>query len=125
MRAVYVCVGLLVILSFVCSRAPVEPEPNPCDECSEPCDPVPCDVVPCDIVEVSGVYEIFVKQDRSVPNSAGLLKNDIAIFDTVLSVPGSGEFRVEISGTYKQGDILEGFSRGSNSGIRFAFHANE
>jgi len=111
MRTVYICIGLLVILSFVCSRAPVEPDPI------EP--------ILCDIVEVSGVYEIFIKQDRSVPNFYGLLKNDIAIYDTVLIVRGDGEFRVEIIGTYKQGDILEGFSRGSNSGIRFAFHANE
>jgi len=119
MRAVYICIGLVVCLSFVCSRAPVEPDPI------EPCDPVPCDVIPCDIVEVVGVYEIFVKQDRSVPNFAGLLKNNVVLYDTVLNEPGNSEFRVEIPGTYKQGDVLEGFSRGSNSGIRFAFRVNE
>jgi len=113
----YLCFLCSIVVAFFCSRAPVDPEP---------CDPVPCDPVPCDIVDVEVVYEIFYPEDRS-PNNIILLKNDEVIFSLITERFNGGvrEIRHSFLGTYKPGDSLKGSAKGSESYIRFAFHANE
>ncbi len=129
MRIIDILIYILVFAFVIggCS-SPWEPEPppdDPCEQCPpQPCDPVPCEPVPCETVRVEGVWHIEFGKDKSAPNYGGLLQNEVAIWDTVDVVPGSGEFGVLVPGNFHPSDKIEAFTRGSRSRMRYWFEAN-
>ncbi len=120
MRTAYLLfVFLLVGLGFLFCN-----EDNPV----KPPEEVPCDTVFVEVKvpagRVEGVWEIDYIQDPS-PNNYGLIQNDVSVFAIITPSAVYEEIRVEVSGNFKQGDILEMVQSGSKAGIRVAFRESE